>query len=243
MKEKIYTIPLSEAYEEDSECPFCKIERRLEAEAVEYALGASMMEPDSRVESNEKGFCRRHFEQMSQQGNALSLALVLDTHLNHVIKKMEENAGKQRTGGLFKKGAPKHEELTGLLDSTEASCVICEKLTSTLEKFACTFWELYQKESDFHQKVNESKGFCLPHFSLLLRMADRELHGNALAELTDELTRVEIENLKRVNEDINWFTKKFDYRFNDAPWKNSKDAPPRTIEKIAKFIGCGEKAK
>ena len=66
MKEKIYTIPLSEAYEEDSECPFCKIERRLEAEAVEYALGASMMEPDSRVESNEKGFCRRHFEQMSQ---------------------------------------------------------------------------------------------------------------------------------------------------------------------------------
>ena len=176
MKEKIYTIPLSEAYEEDCECPFCKIERRLEAEAVEYALGASMMEPDSRVESNEKGFCRRHFEQMSQQGNALSLSLVLDTHLNRIVEKMEENAGKQRTGGLFKKNAPKHEELAKLLDSTETTCVICEKLTSTLEKFACTFWELYRKESDFHQKVNEGKGFCLPHFSLLLRMADSELH-------------------------------------------------------------------
>ena len=53
MKEKIYTIPLTEAYEEDCECPFCKLEQQLEQEAVEYALGASMMEPDSRVNSNE----------------------------------------------------------------------------------------------------------------------------------------------------------------------------------------------
>ncbi len=244
MKEKIYTIPLSEAYEVDCECPFCVIEKRLEQEAVDYALGASMMEPDSRVNSNEKGFCRRHFEQMSKkQGKSLSLALVLDTHLARITERMKEMADKKSSGGLFKKGAVKHEEMASLLKDIDGTCVICEKLESTLEKFACTFWELYKKESDFHTKVNNSKGFCLPHFELLLRMADKELSGKSLEELTAELTQIEIKNLERVNEDVNWFTKKFDYRYNDAPWKNSKDAPARTIEKISKFMGQGEDVK
>lgn len=244
MKEKIYTIPLTEAYEEAGECPFCKIEQRLEAEAVEYALGASMMEPDSRMVSNEKGFCRRHFAQMmGRQGNALSLALVLDTHFHYFINKMEEIKGKKRQGGLFKKETTKREELSAFLDATEKSCVICEKLENTLEKFACTFWELYQKEKDFHQKVNESKGFCLPHFSLLMKAADRELHGRPLEDLTEELMEVEIANLKRVNEDVHWFTKKFDYRYQDAPWKDAKDAPPRAIAKIAKFVSESETEK
>lgn len=244
MKEKIYTIPLSEAYEEDCECPFCKIEKKLEAEAVDYALGASMMEPDSRVNSNEKGFCRRHFEQMStRQGKSLSLALVLDTHMARVIERMKEISDKKSSGGLFKKGIPKHEELADLLKEVQGTCVICEKIESTLEKFACTFWELYKKESDFHAKVNNSKGFCIEHFELLLRMAAKELSGKSLEELTNELTEIEIKNLERVNEDVNWFTKKFDYRYNDAPWKNAKDAPPRAIEKLAKFMGHGEETK
>ena len=37
--------------------------------------------------------------------------------------------------------------------------------------------------------------------------------------------------MKRVNEDISWFIDKFDYRNQDAPWKNSKDALPRGIIK------------
>lgn len=238
MKEKIYTIPLSEAYEEPCECPFCKIERRLEQEAVEYALGASMMEPDSRVLSNEKGFCRRHYTQMlAQQGKALSMALVLDTHLAHVLEKAEVILNKKKTSVFLKKGMSKHEELVAFLNQTEKSCVICEKIENTLEKFACTFWELYAKEQDFHEKVNASQGFCLPHFSLLLQTADKELHGATLEELTQELAETELSNLRRVNEDVNWFTKKFDYRYQDAPWKNSKDAPPRASAKLAKFLG------
>ena len=35
MKEKIYTIPITESYEQDSECPFCFIEKNLENDAVD----------------------------------------------------------------------------------------------------------------------------------------------------------------------------------------------------------------
>ena len=38
---------------------------------------------------------------------------------------------------------------------------------------------------------------------------------------------------KKVEEDIDWFIQKFDYRFKDEPWKNSKDALQRTILKVS----------
>ena len=38
--------------------------------------------------------------------------------------------------------------------------------------------------------------------------------------------------LARIQEDIDWFVEKYDYRNKDANWKNSKDAVPRTMQKI-----------
>lgn len=237
MKEKIYTIPLTDAFAEESECPFCFLEKKLEEEQVAYALGASMMEPDSRILSNEKGYCRRHFEQMSAENNALSLALVLDTHLNELIKKLEVAAAEPVSsgGGLFKK-APATSPVKDVLLANEESCLICEKLKKTLSKFAETFWYLYKTEPDFKEKVLSCQGFCLPHFLLLLECAEKELSGKALLEAKQKLTELEIENLKRINGDVNWFTKKFDYRYQNEPWKNAKDAPKRAMEKLAKFL-------
>jgi hypothetical protein len=40
------------------------------------------MEPDGRIETNEKGFCRHHFEQLyNKQVNRLGLGLILETHI------------------------------------------------------------------------------------------------------------------------------------------------------------------
>ena len=46
MKDRIYTIPVNEAFDKHSECPLCTLAKKLEDEAVEYAIGAAMMEPD-----------------------------------------------------------------------------------------------------------------------------------------------------------------------------------------------------
>ena len=85
MKEKIYTIPITEVFESPCFCPFCALEKRLNDEEVTYALGPAMMEPDHRVESNEKGYCRRHFEELFKRPNKLSLALVMDTYMQETI--------------------------------------------------------------------------------------------------------------------------------------------------------------
>ena len=54
MKEKIYTIPLMDAFHADDECPFCFIERNLEQHALDFVLGqgASYMEDDVRAETD-----------------------------------------------------------------------------------------------------------------------------------------------------------------------------------------------
>ncbi|MBE7027643.1 MAG: ABC transporter substrate-binding protein [Ruminococcaceae bacterium] len=233
MREKIYTIPLSEAYETPSECPFCLLEERLEKEAVEYALGASMMEPDSRIISNEKGYCRRHFKMMLSGQEALSLALVLDTHLGESVKKIKDALGNQKRGKMLKKG--KEDELLSVVSSINNSCVICEKITGTLDKFSEVFWFLYKTESDFREKVLKSQGFCLQHFYQVMSKIGSEFSGKAKEKARTEICELEIANLERINEEVNWFTKKFDYRFTNEPWKNSKDSPQRAILKLSKF--------
>ncbi|NLE68688.1 MAG: hypothetical protein GX611_00720, partial [Clostridiales bacterium] len=45
-------------------------------------------------------------------------------------------------------------------------------------------------------------------------------------------TRLLNENLKRLEEELEWFTLKFDYRNADKPWGNSRDALERTVNKL-----------
>ena len=49
MKEHIYTIALTDSLAESCSCAMCTLEKKLEQEAVNYFLGPSLMEPDSRT--------------------------------------------------------------------------------------------------------------------------------------------------------------------------------------------------
>ena len=67
MKEKIYTIPLMDAFRADDECPFCFIEKNLEQHAMDFVLGsgASYMEDDVRAETDKLGFCHEHYKNVN----------------------------------------------------------------------------------------------------------------------------------------------------------------------------------
>ena len=86
MKESIYTIPISEVFEPKCGCPICRLHDMLESRCVEYIMGAAMMEPDIRMQTNEKGFCADHYKMMLAKQNRLSLALILESHLAEVKK-------------------------------------------------------------------------------------------------------------------------------------------------------------
>ena len=77
MRYHIDTIPLWDAMKLDGECLLCALERKTELGEAERYLGASVMEPDVRVQVNDKGFCRHHQAMLFVGDNRLGHALML----------------------------------------------------------------------------------------------------------------------------------------------------------------------
>lgn len=254
MKEKIYTIPVTDAFRTECECPMCVLEQDQENKYVDYTLGPSLMEPDGRIDTNEKGFCRKHFELLyNTQVNRLGLGLIIDTHLHEqnsgLKKKYEENirvlqadaeisALKDLSARISSRqtGSEKFiDDVVAWLEDLENKCSICSKLDYTMERYTDVIFYLWLKEQDFRELFNSRKGFCLKHFKKLLIGAKKYLGGRNTAIFTDNLMKIQLDNLERIQQEVNWFTKKFDYRNNDASWGNSKDAVQRSIQKIAGY--------
>lgn len=237
MKEHIYTIPINDAFDKNCECPVCQFMKNEEKNLIEYTLGASMMEPDERERSNTTGFCKHHFSMLLSQPNKLSLALVLETHLAEIRKYIENDISAITSAkkSIFNNDNVSNK-ITEKYEKISDGCVICSKLEDIENKFIDNLIELYKKEDEFKNKFLNSKGFCIPHFTKLVSYADKVLKGSKLKEFYDAIYNIEIEQLKRVQEDITWFTKKFDFRYANEDWKTSRDAVPRTIEKIIGYV-------
>lgn len=252
MKERIYTIPINEAFDQNTECPLCVCERKLENDALEYTIGPSMMEPDSRVETNRTGFCAQHYTKMyNLQQNRLPLALVIDTHMieqikeiENIYKKYERTFLKESEKGLMdsvldtvkgKKSSVDRaaEEILAKLTSLQSTCAVCDRINVNMDRLIENTLYLYDKEPEFKNKFYASKGFCLKHAESLIRKAQKVFSNSKQAEFLKGLMPMEIMALKRVQGDVNHFTLMFDYRNAGADWKNSKDAVPRSIEKLS----------
>ena len=244
MKDTIYTIPVSEAFEKDCECPICELKSRFEKDTVEYYIGPSLMEPDTRIETNDTGFCARHFELMyGTQANRLGLGLMLDTYMQEQISRLKKAAGNPKSVSqeepekktLFKsknKTGSKSAGIIEYLEKHEKKCSICKKLDYTMNRYIEIILQLYFSDKDFRDKFQTGKGFCLPHLKLLLIESKKHHSDSKHTEFSDTIIKMQLENMERIEKEVDWFTKKFDYRNTDAPWGNSRDALIRGIKKM-----------
>jgi uncharacterized protein (UPF0305 family) len=232
----------------------CILEKKLEDENVEYILGPFLMEPEGRMQTNEEGFCQKHFEMLyNTQANRLGLGLIVDTHLceqNNILKKLYDkneeilkkdsqiSTIKNLSGKITSKQTESKkfvDELIEKLDKLNKSCTICNRLNKTMDRSVDVILYLYFKEEDFKNLFDSQKGFCLKHLKLLLEGTKKYLAPKETAIFINKLMSIQIQNMERIQEEVNWFTKKFDYRYNDAPWKNSKDALLRSIQKLVGY--------
>lgn len=244
MKEKLYTIPLMDAFRAGDECPFCFVERSLEEHALDFALGpgASYMEDDVRAETDTLGFCRNHYKKMYDYGNRLGAGLILKTHFQKLNQELDEQikmfapSRASFMGKLKKSKASDSSSRTSIgawADSKKESCYICNFYKETYQRYLDTFFELYKKNPEFRELFLNCKGFCIPHFGELTEEGDRVLNDKEKKEFFGQLFPLMKENMMRMYKDLDWFCDKFDYRNKDADWKTSKDALPRAIEKAA----------
>ncbi len=229
MKNQIYTIPINEAFDGECTCPLCKIEDKLDREAVEYTLGAAMMEPDFRIKTNEKGFCTAHFETLSKQGKALPLALIMQSMSEVQNKLIAKNLPLQKTGLLGK--ASKKQSAAGYvtkLNEFISSCAICEKTEKTMDGFLKNIIFLWKTENEFTEKFKKST-FCVPHFTKLAEYAIKGLGESDFEVFFDELQANQIKTNAEMHEDISRFTELFDHRSTGSPNPKVKSALKRCI--------------
>ena len=242
MREDICTIPVSDVFIEKDGCPICRMYDMLQTRAVDYITGAAMMEPDYRIVSNEKGYCNRHYARLFEKPNKLSLALIMDTHLEEVRKEIDslsadfESIDSQKKGIFRKNSDAPCDKISKKLSQITSSCVICDKVSHTMGRFTEVIFYLWEKEEEFRKKMLGSKGFCIPHFNALLQASFEHLNHKKACEFSKLIYELEKKELERIQTDIHNFTLKFDYRSRGTQWGTEIDAPIRTLEKLSGHI-------
>ncbi len=239
MKEKLYTIPLNDAVNAGDECPFCYIERNVEQDLLDYVLGsaASYMESDTRAETDKYGFCREHIRKMYDYGNTLGNGWILKTHYRKVIGEMQAQFKKYSPAKVsFKERLSKPDALKNpvaqWIREKDCSCYICNQFEKMYERYLDTFFYLYKEDSEFRNKVDNSKGFCLHHFGDVCEYGEIHLTDKEKADFYPRMFKLMEDNMERLYGDISWLIEKFEYQNKDADWKNSKDAVGRGMQKL-----------
>ena len=115
-------------------------------------------------------------------------------------------------------------------------CVLCERLNNNMERYIYTILYMYRHEAEFPALFAQSKGMCLKHYQETLEMSPKHLSGETLEKFVDTLADLEVENFERLEKELEWFTLKFDYRNEDKPWGNSRDAVKRSVNKLREQI-------
>ena len=223
--EQIYTIPVNEAFDEVREhpecgCPFCKLYKKLEENELEIILGASMMEPDIRIKTNEQGFCHPHYRRMLKRKRMLGMGLMMESHLEIVENRID---GKGAFGSAKSASIP-------LLSELEGDCYVCARIDKNMRAMIATAVYLFETDREFKSKFGAMPYFCLPHYRMMIEYASKKMNKRAYAELFEVAHGIQKKYMESLRSDVSWFCKKFDYRYDEEPWYNSKDSVQRAIK-------------
>ncbi len=222
--EQIYSIPVNEAFDKVREnkacgCPLCLLYRKLEEDELDIILGASMMEPDIRMKTNEQGFCNAHFKKMLSRRRMLGIGLILESHLAEVEKKID---GKSLLGSSPSLAINSIGELVD-------DCYVCSRINKNLFAMTATVCYLWESDFAFRDKFSDMPYFCLPHYKSMLEYASKKMNKRNFKEFYKAAHELEMEYVRTLEKDVSWFCKKFDYRYDEEPWYNSKDSVQRAV--------------
>ncbi len=233
--EQIYTIPVNEAFDAvagkpECGCPFCVLYRKLQNDELDIILGASMMEPDIRMRTNEEGFCLNHFNMMLRRKRMLGMGLMLESHLAEVEKKVD---GQTLLGS---RAQAAHDALAKL----ECDCYVCARINKNLTAMISTAVYLFETDSNFREKLARAPYFCLPHYSKMIGYASKKMPKRVFRDFYDTVHGTEKKYTESLKGDVSWFCKKFDYRYDEEPWYNAKDSVQRSIKFLSGELGYDE---
>ena len=220
---QIYTIHINEHFDRAKEdascgCPVCSLYRMLEENELELILGASMMEPDVRQKTNKLGFCDTHMKMMFEYRARLPMALTLESHLDQLRKEVSDLP-------LTVPGTRARARIHEL----EEDCYVCRRINEYFKNLLENLVYIWSTDPLFREKFAAQHMFCLPHWEMMLGVGKAKLSKKDYYAFAKAASDVVLPYFDQLREDVSWFCKKFDYRYGDEPWYNSKDAVERAM--------------
>lgn len=212
MRETLCTIPINDILNVKDGCPICRMRAAVEDRVIEYTLGDSMMEPDTREQTNRLGFCERHLEKLSQGKSRLALALMLKTHLDELERGV-------LSGGLTASAKKSAEKANSAL----AGCFVCDGVQRNMTHLLGSFFKSYSTDRTARELFSQQQYLCLPDFALLAGMSDKALDKAFKKQFFNECRTLCMNYLTPLRNELELFSKMFDYRF-DPEADEFKDA-------------------
>lgn len=232
MKEKIYTIPVNEVFAEECFCPFCKLYNRLEQEEIRYAVGPAMMEPDYRAITNEKGFCKKHMQEINSLPKALALSLVTESHFKRVKNALFDNFIPKKKKLFGNKDISNIDRYIQEIASFNHDCAVCSKVERHFLRYVDTFIFMVKEDEEFLEKVANGGGFCMPHYESILFAARKKLNDKDFVRIIEKIREAQIRKFEKYEKDNKLFIESFDYKNAGKPC----EAPSDTVIKSSYFL-------
>ena len=215
MKYKISTHLIVQEFNDKCDCPLCQIKQIVEENTLHEFLNDAVMEDGIRNKVNKLGFCAHHFDMLYSRQNKLSLALQSVTRTLFIDNLITEIDNPKKA----------LKQVDDIKEAT-SSCIVCEIINEHMDRYYRTIAEMFYNEDDFKSVLTSTHGFCLDHYVKLLENSKFAKSKEKDYLLT--LSKLEKDNLKLLEKDLQWFCDKHDYRNREKPLGSASDVLPRT---------------
>ena len=160
----------------------------------------------------------------------LGMGLILESHLAEVEKKIH---GPTLLGN-------KAQASISAIDKLNNDCYVCTRIDKNLSAMIATAVYLFESEPNFKPKFMKVPYFCLPHYKRMIEYASKKMSKRNFRDLYDAAHGIQSDYVKSLQGDVSWFCKKFDYRYDEEPWYNSKDSVQRSIKFLSGELGLDD---
>ncbi|HHY46077.1 MAG TPA: hypothetical protein GX506_02095 [Firmicutes bacterium] len=224
MRQALETIPIWDAFQENTECPLCLLAGQVENSFLTGYLEELVMDSSYRKRVVQDGFCNDHLYKLLSRRDKLGLALTLESILMGILSSDAGTLDAVLPDKVQRLGQP-------------SQCPACEHIASFVRQYCQLIVRMYRDEKEFRDAFARSKGFCIPHtlaFAQNVKEGPRAGSNKEAVAHAFELLRT---NLERLSGELRWFIKKHDYRLADAPWNGTEDSVARAIQKLVGLRG------
>lgn len=232
-KYQLETIPVWDGIKSGSECFICDLMEQAQKDSLEFFLGSSVMNPETRVRVNSTGFCPGHTSMLVQAGHPNSMAVLWESHLQTTRDSLAKVFKELKSPRNMKKTIA---SLDSVLSEREKGCLICNRMNDRLVRYCFTIPYLWGQDPEFRKAFDDSKGFCLHHMSVILKMSLEALDSKQQKAFAQSMADLQLRNLDRTSKDLVYMIEHYKSENRDKPWNGCEDAQ---IRAVFKEIGKG----